>query len=529
MNVVSEYFHQLAAGPVRPLDWQLGISWSKELDNETAWFTLDQSTLNGSDILADNNQNPIMMWDAYDYENSRDRVISINVERSVQFPYNIQSAVMDVKLNNYDGYYTYANEISPISEYILPSRPIRSYLGFSGAGLTPVFVGLTEAIPEYSGVKNEVASMSALDFLAAIGDMQLKEVVMMRDVRTDEVIEVILQQFGLSPSMYNLKHGINVIPFVYYSSGKNAGNALKELIQAENGAMWIDEQGVIRFEPRTSIIGQDPVMEFSSSSIVSIEPSGSEEIINTVNIEVDIRKVQDFQPIFTADNSNGYSGAAADDSYRIPANGSKVIWFSLDDPAWTASDFVFDGPADDSSFTAVNLSGEAVTSGLSATDGTLFADSYKVTFNNANNYPVSLNYVQLWGQPAKVVGESPSIKYNAYDEKSVEAFGVRELTITDNQCFGSYQNVDSYAESILERYKDYNPTITMEVKGDPSLQMQDMFTISDGDYAGTWIILGISHKLEDSKLTTKIKARRQEVMSPFTLDVSQLNGPDVLG
>ena len=59
--------------------------------------------------------------------------------------------------------------------------------------------------------------------------------------------------------------------------------------------------------------------------------------------------------------------------------------------------------------------------------------------------------------------------------------------------------------------------------------MQDIIEIEEGDYSGTWLVLGISHKLTDAKLTTKIKLRRQEVVLPFILDVSVLNGPDVLG
>jgi len=529
MNTVSNKFHQLAAAPVRPLDWELGISWTKTLAQNVNWFTLDQSELDDVDLLADNDQNPVMLWDAYDYQMSRDRVIDMSVERSVKFPYNIQSAVLDVSLNNYDGLYTYGNANSSIASYILPSRPIRAYLGFNGGGLTPVFVGLTEAIPEYSGQVNEKAQLTALDFLAAIGDMSLNEMIMMKDARTDEVIEVILQQFGLDNTMYSLAQGMNTIPFVYFESGKNAGNALKELVQAENGAMWIDEQGMIRFEPRTGS-SVATVMSLDEDNIVSIDPSEAADIVNYITVESDVRTVRSFQPIFTGDNANGYDSAAKDDAYRIPANGSKEIWLSLEDPCWSATALVFNGPASSSNFTALKAStGTRVTSGVTVSNDYLFADAYRVTVNNTNNFAISLDYIQLWGEPAKIVGESPTIKYEAYDEDSVEAFGRKELSITDNDCFGSYENVDNYASQILLRYKDYSSVIKVSVKGDPSVQMHDGVSIDYNEYTGIWEVIGIKHKLTDAKLETILELKRlSTTTNPFILDVSELDGPDVI-
>ena len=529
MNTVSTRFHELAAAPVRPLDWELGISWDKTLAQNVNWFTLDQSRLDDVDLLADNDQNPIMLWDAYEYQMSRDRVVDMSVERSVKFPYNIQSAVLDVTLNNYDGYYTFGNANSAIANYILPSRPIRAYLGFIGGGITPVFVGLTEAIPEYNGKINEKAQLTALDFLAAIGDMSLNEMIMMKDARTDEVIEVILQQFGLTNSMYNLEHGMNTIPFVYFESGKNAGNALKELIQAENGAMWIDEQGMIRFEPRTGS-SITPVIALDQDNIVSIDPSESGDIVNYITVESDIRVVQSSQQIFTTENTNGYSSDSREDAYRIPANGSKDIWLNLEDPCWSASPLVFRGPNTSSNFTAKKAgAGTTVTTGVSATSPYLFADSYRVTINNTNNFAISLDYIELWGEPAKVVGESPTIKYEAYDEDSVATFGRKELSITDNNCFGSYENVDNYASQIILRYKDYNSIIKVSVKGDPSVQLNDGVTVDYNEYTGIWEVIGVKHKLTNAKLETIYELKKfTTTTNPFILDVSQLDGPDLI-
>lgn len=529
MNTVSEQFHDLASGGIRPIDWELGISWTKQRNPETSWFVLDQSQLNGPDLLADSNNNPIQIWDSYEYQLMRDRVIEMNLERSIEFPYNVQCAVLDVKLNNYDGLFSFNNPQSPISQYILPSRPIRGYLGFQTAGLTPVFVGLTNGVPSYSGTHNTVAELTAMDFLSSIGDMSLRNMVMMRDARTDEVIEVILKQFGIESHMYKFEKGLNMIPFVYFESGKNAGNALRELIQAENGAMWIDEQGIIRFAPRTFVLGKESVMAFDPTNIISITPSQTSGLVNRVYIEADIRKVMDFQQVFSIDNKNGYSGTADDDQYRVKANSELTVWLSFDDPIWQATvNPELNGDVNNSSFTAVDLDGVSVASKVEAT-GTLFADTMKLTFSNSNNFPISVDFLQIWGEPAKIVGTSPTIKYTAEDEASIEQFGLFELNVTDNTCFGNEQNIDAFATDVLSSYASYSPILEMQVKGDPSLQLNDIVTIEGTEYDGDWLIKSIEHSLTGTGLATKLKVIRTEIRSPFILNKSVLNGPDLLG
>lgn len=528
MNTVADRYHELANGSIRPIDWEIGISWTKARNTDIDWFTLDQSVLDGDDLLADDENNPIQPWDAYDYQKQRDRLVEMDMTRSVEFPYNVQSAVLDFTLNNYDGYYNFYNSTSPLAEYIVPGRPIRAYLGFKEGGLTPVFIGLTEGVPTYSGLHNTKAQFTAMDFLSAIGEMSLRNMVMMRDARTDEVISVILQQFGLAPYMYNLAEGTNVIPFVYFESGKNAGNALRELVQAENGAMWIDEQGVIRFEPRTAQVGKESVMVFNPDNIVEITPNQTSSIVNRVYVEADVRKVMEFQPFYVMDNENGYTQSADEDSFRVKANGSTTIWLSFEDPVWSATtNPVQNGPETDSNFTAVDLSGDTVRGGITV-EGTLFATSMKLNFTNTNNFPVSIDTLQIWGEPAKVVGDSPSIKYTAEDEDSIERFGVHELRVTDNTCFGNQQNIDLFANDVLSAYAGFAPVLELQVKGDPSLQLQDIITIEDTDYDGTWVIKSMSHKLADGKLTTKMSVVQTEIQMPFILNQSQLDGPDVL-
>ena len=122
MITASQKFHELAAASVRPLDWDATISFTKERNSDASWFTLNQSALNGADLLPSDMENPIQLWDTYDYYFLKERLIQMSFTRSVEFPYNVQSCIADFDLNNYDRFLSYDEdgEISPIGKYILP-------------------------------------------------------------------------------------------------------------------------------------------------------------------------------------------------------------------------------------------------------------------------------------------------------------------------------------------------------------------------------------------------------------------------
>lgn len=528
MIQTTNQFNATANGTIRPLAINAKISFTKQRNQNMGWFILDQSLLDGDDILATNPDDMFQLWDAYDYYDISQDIIGMSWGRSVAFPYNVQSAFCDLQLNNVSQKYTYGNTSSVLDGYILPKRPIITYAGFKihqSAETVPVFVGLTQSMPKYSSQNDIVATFSSQDFLSEIASMELNDTVMLRNVRTDEAIATILDEFGMDSTMYQLDKGINVIPFCVFESGYNAGNILQKLVQAENGRMWLDEKGIIRFEPRTADVGKTPVMTFDEDNIVSITPSRTDGIVNRVKITSDIREVQDKQPIFSMANEDGYTQPANDDAYRVKANGNADIWISFDDPIWNATaNPVLNGDPDDSAFSAFDLSGNEVSSGVSAV-GTLFAESMKLTFTNSNNFPVSINFIEIWGEPAKVVD---TIKYNAYDEDSVEAFGEMVLSIEDNNYFGSYNNADHYAEDVLKHRAEYSPTITLTVKGNPALQLSDIITL-DYKYDGYYRVVGIKSSItSQSGYQTQLTVEKFELLTAFVLDESVLDGTDVL-
>ena len=67
MQTTTTKFKQVVDSPVIPVDWNASIAFDKTLDEDTDWFTLDGSILNGSDILMPSDDNPLQEWFKYPY------------------------------------------------------------------------------------------------------------------------------------------------------------------------------------------------------------------------------------------------------------------------------------------------------------------------------------------------------------------------------------------------------------------------------------------------------------------------------
>lgn len=516
MQAVSPQFNQLANGDIRPLSWGAYMSFDKAFDPGITWFTLNQSVLNGNDVLGVAEDNPLLPWSQYEYQDYSERLNYMSIERSLEFPYSVVSAIADFQLNNYDKYFT-PNSDSPISSYILPKRPVRLLQGFSNTVL-PQFVGLTEGMPEIDHIAG-TATFTAMDFLTWIYDMPIRNTIAMQDVYTGEVLANVFQQFGLTPDQYDIAKGRNKIPFLFFEKEQvTAGDIIRPLMQAEMGMLWLDEQGIIKFRPRLEQ-PSEPVYYFDHDSINSLETSEDDQIINHVIINTDVREVQEYQAV--------YSKSETDTTLHVvPAGGTYTLPAQLSDPCLTIEDPT---PGENSSvswFTAALPDGTPVNSGVSVTATELKTNTFDITFTNSNGFAVNVNQLYLWGQPARQISLEPTI-YEAFDDDSVAKYEEKTLTI-DNNFIQSVSQADSLALMLLDEYAEYNDIVEIEVKGNPALQLSDIIGVYYNEYSGYYRIIGITNKIQDAKFTQILKCRRYTPRHWFTLNQSTLNGSDVL-
>ena len=349
MLKASEKFLNYTNGRVIRFRPNLKISFNKKRKAGANWLTLDSSVLDGNDLLATNEENTTQVWDAYDYQDVSERLVNVNVVRGLEFPYGVQASALDVKLNNYDGYLTFANmeewgngrSKSPASDYILPSRPIRLFLRGCEKlhDHLPIFVGTTKELPKYNHDSGDYTiDWSALDYLSEIADKGLIKGIKLINATTDEVIKEILNQCGMTTEQYSLEKGQNEIPFVYIEHGQKTGDILKKLVQAENGKLWLDERGVIRFANRSSTLDKEPVMRLNASNIIELKNSQLTGLINKVSIKSEVRKVLERQKVYEMEN-NSETGSSSSNKKNhewqiAPRGGTYTAWIKLDDPCW---------------------------------------------------------------------------------------------------------------------------------------------------------------------------------------------------
>ena len=516
MQTVSAQFNQQADADIRPISWGLRVSFAKEFNDSTTFFTLDESALDGSDLLAPSDDNPIQAWDYYEYQDYTERLVYQSVSRTLEFPFSAVSAIADFQLNNYDKYFT-PNSSSPIADYILPKRPVRLLQGFSGTVL-PQFVGLTEGMPEISRTEG-TATFTAMDFLTWIYGMPIRETILMTNVRTDEVLANIFDQFGLAESQYDLAVARNVIPFLFFEKEQQtAGDVIRDLMQAEMGMLWLDEQGIIKFRPRLEQ-PTEPVYTFNHDNINDIETSEDDQIINHVIINTNVRVLQEAQVVYTI------TGAVAD-NFVIPASSSQPVHVELEDPSINIVEPEFGENAALSWFTAEDSEGEPVTSGVSITGVAEMTNSYTLFIDNSNGFPITINNIVLWGEPAKVVG-GKTTTYDAYEDESVDKYE-EKIEKIENNFIQSVSQAESLALTLLDEYSEFNDIIKIDVKGNPALQLSDVIDVDYEEYTGEYRLIGIEDKIQDSKFTQVLTGKRYTPRHWFTLDRSVLSGTDVL-
>ena len=96
MQVVPAQFLAHATADVRPLAWRFKVSFDKAFDAGVTFFTLNQSLLNGPDILKPTGADVIQEWDKYAYDDYSDDVISMEWTREFSYLSSITAAYADI-------------------------------------------------------------------------------------------------------------------------------------------------------------------------------------------------------------------------------------------------------------------------------------------------------------------------------------------------------------------------------------------------------------------------------------------------
>jgi hypothetical protein len=510
MQTVTTDFNNRANGYMRRLVNRALMSFPRAYDPSVSFFTIGVSTIGGADIIKGTGD-VVAEWDKYQYDDYSYRLKSIEVTRQEEMVNSTTLAQADFVFENHDNYFT-PNRGSAIQDYILPYRPVKLFGGFGDEAI-PQFTGLTEKMPTIDE-KSKTASFHAIDFMYSLFNRPLDQAVMYQDKRTDEILAELLVEFGISPTQYNFDVGFNIVKFAFFDKGSKFGDAVKELMEAEMGRFYMDEQGIIRFKNRQNY-STSPSWFFNESNIVDIQTSKQDDIINAVTVRANVREVQAKQKYWELQSA-----------VIIPANGTLQVWADFNDPVTSVDAPEYITAADTSLYTtntSEDGSGLQVNANISVV-GTRFAKSYLMEFENTNAFPVYLTSIELFATPALVVKE---IYVRYQDDASVEKYDERVLDI-QNDYINNEGDAASKAQIIIDDYSGYASTFEITVKGNPALQTSDVVNVSVWGTAANFVITKIVNRWELGKFTQRLTVRKKVFRTFFTIGVSTIGGSDVI-
>lgn len=442
---------------LREYDWRVAISFKKELLPDAGFIDYDDDKNYDEGHIYRGTGDVIQEWDRYSYRDISERIISVSVEREDDRPSSLSLAQADIVVDNYDGLFD-PDGTSDLSEFVLPSRPIRILMGFAGAGLRiPQFIGLTEGMPRINE-KDRTVEFHCIDYLSHILAKPMDQTVLLQGYRTDQILDVLFQNAGLVSSQYDLDVGEREIPFFYVVRGESFYNVARQLIEAELGRLFIDEFGRIKFKNRLSFSDTIKATFTDYDNIFEYSKRRETDMYNTAEVRSEVRKIQTNQE---------YWGQL--EPLQLDAGETIVLWADFDDPVVSVDIPTIGGMT--SSYTANTL---ADGSGSPSTDIVLdsvdqFASSYKMTFRNTAGSVLFLTGVVLYCSPVPVVS---NLFVRESDLPNARRFGERILEI-QNDFFVDVQQAKNFVFTVLSDYGLYSGVADMEVKGSPQLQLGD--------------------------------------------------------
>ncbi len=434
MISVADAFSVEAVDTVRKIAQSTQFAWKKDYKSNITFFTIGVSSIGGDDLIPDS-VGSATAWNKYKYQDESAYVLSLGYERGLNLPEGgLTKAIADIKLDNTSGRFTprYAGGNSELYTAVnKPGRPVILNAGFNYGGidnLIPQFTGLTSKPPIVDS-RGRTADLAADDFVGYIQNSYVDKTAMFTSERTDVLIQTALSNLGFATSQYDLDTGINIVGFGLFETGLKWADYIDQLVKSENGHMYQNESGILKFENRTHW-SQYPYYNvqrvITTAQVINQVLPDTSHIINVVEVTGSPRSVEATSQIIWQATSYAGSGIIA-----LPV-GDTEVWANYNDPI-----FSVDRPAanditiNQTSFWIANSltdgTGTDVTNSVTLKSIDNFAQTSKLVFTNNTAQQVFLTTLDIWGRPARKTGD---IYYKEKIGSSVTAYGEQILTIT---------------------------------------------------------------------------------------------------
>lgn len=536
-TVVSGYATNVAAA-FRTVGFGVLIAWQRQYASNVNFFTIGTSLIGGGDIIKGGGSF-VTFFDKYQFGDYSQYVMSWTVTRAIgQYPYGMIMAQADVELDNTSKIFL-PNFDATIGSGILPNRPIKISASIGQESLMQ-FSGFT-GMPELS-VTGRTLSLHAFDVMDQIqkysfttsgtttsGLAGTTTSGYLVSNRTDQAIAYYLGQLGFSSNQYVLDQGLSA-PIGYLPvADRKLGDVLADLVQLEQGLLFADETGIIRFWNRqhfnttSGTVGFRLTYDNMSDLAYQATP-----IINDVIVRASPRVVQAKQKIWEQTIAKEILPGQTvviiadfvDDFGVIPTT-------SVDTPAPISS-------AITSAYTA-NLASDGTGTDMTATLSLLgvynFGKSYKMTFRNSTSNSIFITNLRLYGTPAKVTSQ---IEQRYLDQVSIDAYGRNpanngEPIIVQNDYIQDNGTAYSLAYTLVNDYKNPRRRYKVSIFTRPEIQIGDYGTVTVLDTAETknmWVVGNTISMGRNADFRQDLELEERSITNYFTIGTSTIAGLD---
>lgn len=515
LTATAAFRNAAIAANRRPIQ-KVEVAWEREIDPGIGFFTLDVSTLDGTDVLKADDSD-IADINLYLRTDESSRVLSLEIERLIDQPvFSASTAVCDVVLDNSDDRYT-PGAGSSIEDFILVNRPFYISMGFNygTAEYLFKFVGVNRELPRLDK-KNKTATFQVYDLGSTVWSTPIEKTEIFINESVSDIIAALFESAGLLPDQIDVDPSEQKIDFAHFEVGTLLGEAISKLAQVDLGMAFFNENGIATYRTRDwfqrTSIGSS-TFGITDSIVLAESAMDTAHIVNSVEIKATPRTLQDYQPVYIL-------GSAIE-----IAPGETVDFFTeYKDPVVNV--ITPAGGAVDTSYFYANTSptndGIEYTSNVEVLAIDNFAMASKISFRNNGARYAYVTDMQVYGQPARALDESITIK--EVDQDSIDDNGEYVLQI-ENNFIQSASRAKNMALVLLQDLKNPGNYRELTVIAQPQLQLGDKIT-RDGSF---YNVIKIRERLTPTEgMVQDLVLINRTLTTYFRLDISRLDGADTL-
>jgi len=385
------------------------------------------------DVSADLIKDPMDIFKQLEYDKG-----SINIG-------NISSNTLTLRLNNTSQKYNPENTGSHLYPYLRYNKVIRPFIGIDLGDSIEWFAQGKYYIRSIDTKPDMTVEIYAVDRMFFLDDVDFNSSIVYKNYTKSELEQVIVEDFGLGATEYDIEATTDEIPYAYFTPRKYAEN-IKQLEIADGGVAFFDELGF--FISKSRGWAESQISAYYDDSIIIKGSASTPVIASSMKNYIRIKS----NPLYEQAQQVVYN---LTQSITIPANGTKDVACYFDTKP--CLDIV------DATFTQSSTH-------ITITAQSKYSFVTYLTFANSVGADENVLTIEIQAKPLEATGANEVI---AQDATLIDIYGKSEYLI-DSEFIQGMNYAQILADDLLVDYKDPE-ALEIEIKATtrPYLQLGD--------------------------------------------------------